>query len=315
MSTKRTISDLLSVRYGGPNRGMDIHKQAVGIEVEIERYPRSELLAYAGILSNDRWFAEPDGSLRNHGTEFKSSALSPQELVVACDELKAMLQYQHCEVTERCGVHVHLNFLQHTEEELLNFLFIYTTIEELLSLISGDRLTNVYCTGISESYLGNDVIEAMRLMYTGLQTGSPWLLDAPVITRRDGAKYASVSLVRLFDLGTVEIRLHEGTKDVDRIYMWVEILSALRKAATNRKIHEVMVAMDGEPRQVLLDLLYPHCGYFMKELDKVLDRPSLVYDLFRKGYYRAVGIINAPTWNTSHINNLISSRNGINRRL
>lgn len=190
----------------------------VGIEIEVE----GERLPYMEKF----WKNEEDGSLR--GPETREYVLAePMKLVdakVALDHLD--FRYQQCKTevydSVRAGVHVHVNVQDLNIIQLYNFMVLYLVLEEVLVKWCGPyREGNLFClrAGDADYLLGELQNAVTNKRFDRLHS--------------DGLRYASMNVKALGTYGSLEFRAMRGTRDLNLIYKWAEVLVGLREVAKN----------------------------------------------------------------------------------
>lgn len=292
MFAERTLRSALSLR--GLNRGQGVSRDAVGIEVEVE-HPHRSPFDIPG--PNPPWIITEDGSLRN-GAEFVSTPI--EDYVAPLEYLGRYLSDQGYVVNERCSVHVHLNILDMTEREVLNFILLYTAFERLLNRISGNRDTNTYCLSIYQSM--EDYRDLVNKMKEDIYSGScfnNFIHNSPESrTRRSPRRYACLSLVRAREIGTIEVRSHEGTLDMMRVSRWVTYLMCLKKAALEMTPEFLLECLDDTPSEIFSQVFREHLEDFtadyLKDIPATDYNIAAMYDQYRKGFYCAASLYRSP---------------------
>lgn len=134
------------------------------------------------------------------------------------------------EASPRCGLHVHIDVLDLTIEQMKLFLAYAMSVDRALFNLtdSSYRMGTVFCRLSSEQRYH---IDALRHLSACNQRGFQELLGST------GAKYSSINLSRLQSLGTVEFR-HFSVPSVaeDLLYIYNLILS-IRSAALGDTSH------------------------------------------------------------------------------
>lgn len=200
----------------------------VGIEVEVEKVP-----PFDSIFG---FRAVEDGSLRNNGMEFVSVPIRGQNIHYLLHALMAKLG-KGAEFTERTSIHVHLNVRRMTVEQLVTLLITYIVVEQSLyrfiKRAGFERSRNIFCVPLSESqhYLG-----VPYLIYLLKNNDIGALLNN---IHHYWRKYSGLNLLPIHTQGTVEFRQLGGTKDVDVILDWVNIIQCLRVYALSHNLDEV----------------------------------------------------------------------------
>lgn len=99
-------------------------------------------------------------------------------------------------VNSTCGLHVHLDQHGATQNESIDLAHkIGNYLPALLKLVPESRRSNTYCK--------------------------------PTVSSLSGCRYHAVNLTALESHGTIEIRLHSGTTDAQKIINWVSILQSI----------------------------------------------------------------------------------------
>lgn len=188
----------------------------VGIEIEVE----GENLPYCEAF----WNNEEDGSLR--GKESREyvlkKPLSLQGAREALNYLGAMYEANETKVDDsvRAGVHVHINVQQLNMVELYNFITLYLILEEPFVKFCGPtREGNLFCLrSIDAGFLLSQLqISAESKHFTNL-------VD-------DSLRYSSINVKALGTYGSLEFRAMRGTRDLDLIHKWAEVLLNLREVS------------------------------------------------------------------------------------
>lgn len=188
----------------------------VGIEIEVEGKRLPITVRY--------WRMEHDGSLR--GEENKEYVLAkPSTLAQAKIALKYLgIKYKEYDSvvddSVRAGVHVHVNVQKLNIVELYNFMTVYIILEELLVKFCGQyREGNLFCLRSSDAdYL-------LHCLKVAAKTQRFRMLVT------DELRYASMNVKALGNYGSLEFRSMRGTRDLNLIYQWAEILVGLREVA------------------------------------------------------------------------------------
>ena len=210
----KTVMDWFGLRHSLRTAG------DVGIEIEVEGVNLPRVGKY--------WRMEKDGSLR--GPENMEYVLDkPMSLKDAYKALKYLsVSYNKNKTdvhdTVRAGVHVHVNVQHLNIKQLFNFITLYLILEELLVKFCGEfRQGNLFCLRSSDaSFLLQRLKQAARGKRFDL------LVD-------DGLRYSSMNVKALGTYGSLEFRAMRGTRDLDLVYSWAELLVGLRETALQYK--------------------------------------------------------------------------------
>lgn len=206
-------------------------KGIFGVEIECE----GEGLA---VMETKYWKTEADGSLRGHFPDKSAewvfnSPLSFNEAVKAINQLSSTQKECGAKInfSFRTSTHVHVNMQDLTEDQVLNFIYTYVLIEEvLLNFCGPSRKANRFCLSIND---GEGTLDFLNQMFR-LGVGS---------VRRfheNEVRYAALNIAALNKYGSIEIRSMRGTLDIDVLTTWLCALGNLRSFATERThVHEI----------------------------------------------------------------------------
>lgn len=199
-----------------------VENKLIGIEIEVEQ-------AAVG-FSSPFWAVERDGSLRNHGLEYKTVyPTKVGDLWLALKEYKRWVEESRKEFarafqsTERCSTHVHVDVRLMDEEDIQKLVAIYVLLEDALFNYCGpDRKQNVFSVPLNS--IGLYEMSARDLI-------------------QNWDKYSALNLRTIGQFGTVEFRGMVGTDNIEYIMTWTVICALL------------VVAAELTPKQVLWDML------------------------------------------------------------
>ena len=228
------------------------------------------------------WKVTTDGSLGDYmrGVEVVSPALPPlqgeegiAEMVRVCKALTAF----GCEITNDCGMHVHVGVADQGLAFFKRIVRLYQTYEPVLdAMMPRGRRAN-------------------RNNYTRTMTAvSPALVaQAPTINALAGAiqnasrayepRYHKVNVVAFNRHKTVEFRHHSGTVDAEKSEMWVRLCMKMVEAAKNPAI-VFDTATGSAPRNggrpgtkvhTVIDMILRDGGASREEIIARVDWPSI----------------------------------------
>lgn len=188
-----------------------LDEPAIGWELEVEGYIKAhfsdELLNIPKYIYLD---TVEDNSLKNHGIEFVTKGglsginlyNSLLEIAWVNENIKNGFLFSH-----RCSFHAHLDSAHFTYGQLKAFIMTFILIEPFLfSLCESHRKANSYCTPLNNLLIKQSGLDNIPFADT---------------------KYWSLSLNRLYDLGTLEIRMLHGTASISTLQQWLRILQNL----------------------------------------------------------------------------------------
>lgn len=203
----------------------------IGVEIELENVDNPNLFENQDLSTCKKmlWVQKADGSLRNNGQEFITAFgttvnLLPLSLTVLDHYL---IQNKPAAIANaRTGLHVHYNVQGLSLYELMNVLFLYSTIEPAFFFYSGNRFDNIFCVPWCENkYTIGDIIlgSAFSSKYN----------RADQFRWRNYSKYCGLNVSTVATFGTLEFRMHKGSKNTEEIMNWVKTIDALFTYAKN----------------------------------------------------------------------------------
>jgi hypothetical protein len=195
----------------------------LGVEVEAESVKgwNADLDARAGY-----WLSKEDGSLRNGGMEFVfAEPLFGADAVAAVEYLCKTAQLNKWSISERTGLHVHVDVRSMELEQFRLMLTTYALMEPLVYNWVGDRRQeNMFCLPWYHADTDIDLIAYV------LSRGEKEPLKAKQVLK-DLKKYTGLNLTATYNFGTVEYRQLKTTFDFNRIIMWLNIVLSIKKFA------------------------------------------------------------------------------------
>jgi hypothetical protein len=187
-------------------------KRFVGLELETENESNEdaeyiEIDDADEILKNDddlktTWRAKGDGSL-NNGIEFISKAINGDLLLSEIKTATQKISNMGLIVNKNCGFHIHIDARDLKENDLKKVYVVYTTFEkEFLKMVAKSRLNNHYCQKLEKDYFN---------------------LDKPSFIEKfvNGGRYKTINFNAYSKHKTIEIRIHQGTLNADKIQKWI----------------------------------------------------------------------------------------------
>lgn len=188
----------------------------LGIEIELEGEALPEEV--------QDWRVENDGSLRGESKEYvfpRPTDRKEAELKLKRLNL-TLLRNNNTKIydTGYAGIHVHVNVLDMTPEDVLKFAFLYYTVEELALRFCGENRTgNLFCLPLSAA---NYPLRLVRQAFSEQEL---------VVLNDDDIRYASLNWKALPQYGSLEFRGFRSTTDRKDILAWVDILLEMRAKA------------------------------------------------------------------------------------
>jgi Putative amidoligase enzyme len=187
-----------------------------GVEIEVEGNNLPQ------VFCGKYWRCDKDDSLKAGFEAWEYVMYKPLDLKgvrEALDVLEAAYEECRSEVvnTITAGVHVHVNVQDFTVKQLFTFITTYFTLEELLLTYCGaSREGNHFCLRARDAeFIVHELcLAAFKKNFANLNT--------------DNIRYCSLNVLSLFSYGSIEFRAMAGTRDLDSIYEWVEILDRVK---------------------------------------------------------------------------------------
>jgi hypothetical protein len=195
-----------------------------GVELEIENCERG--MQVGGMR------VETDGSLRNEGLEFITEPMELNSLIPCLTAFFAKNKLTERNYSERTSIHVHTNCTDLTPTQVASICVIYQVFEKVLfNFIGNDRERNIFCVPWSETTVNFRTVNA--LLANDLYVAKEW------------HKYTALNLNPLTTYGTIEWRHMEGTCDLERIILWLQIIGAIYAYATSLSYEDVLKSVIG----------------------------------------------------------------------
>lgn len=247
---------------------MDLKDQKFGIEIEMTgvtreqaagvaaeyygtsvRYRGTQYDTYTALDSQGRvWKFMRDSSIRQERMErgkrvpatdaYKTEMVSPictYADIIPIQEMVRKLRAQGALVNSSCGIHVHINAEPYDARTLRNLTNIMASKEDLIYKaldVSVDRKDR-YCRPVDQRFLEQvnarkpkSMEEVERIWYDGESRRSH---------HYDNSRYHCLNLHSVFQKGTVEFRLFNGTLHAGRIKAYIQLCLAISAQALNQK--------------------------------------------------------------------------------
>ena len=153
-----------------------------------------------------KWVKHNDDSLKLQGIEYTLLTWHDH----AQENLQVLFNNLRPTISTRCSVHVHINALDMTIENVKTFLLYYMIFEKALYNYSGKRWKNIFCVPLNTWYFN------LRHISHFSKVG-------------DWSKYAGLNLGALYQHGTLEFRQMTGNTNPLYITTWVNMIVSLKK--------------------------------------------------------------------------------------
>lgn len=197
----------------------------IGIEIEMEGTNLH--------INCPGWLEAHDGSLRGESAEYVlRRPIKQKDVDKYLDRLTKALKDNGAVLipSDRCGVHIHINCQQMTQEEVFKYALLYFVVEDLLTKWCGEtREGNLFCLRAKDA-------EALVMFLTeAIQRDNIALLTGKDI------RYAAINFTSLAKYGSLEFRALETPKDFSVIKKWIELLINIRDASKHYKeLHQII---------------------------------------------------------------------------
>ncbi len=221
--------------------------QLIGIEVEVE--------GIHNLVTPLRyWELIDDGSLRNHGFEFRTPAFPLKFVATIIGELYQELATsnpQH-DFSERTSIHVHFDFRQKTTEDIFKLYLLYAMCEPcLFEFSSPQRKQSTFCIPLKDSLRIDAFHNYLNILKKDGFIGSGLIMSC--LEDLCPGKYSALNLRNLANshqgnrdggaahtgCGSIEFRHLEGTADYKKVTQWVKLLNNLIESASELSMQEI----------------------------------------------------------------------------
>ena len=172
------------------------------------------------------WFVKTDGSLRDYGVEFVTDKLFGHDLICALDELSDLLKNTKHNISDRCGIHIHIDVRDLSPEEYERFVLDYIIFERILFRYCGvNRQENLYCMPFCKSdsfkHIMSDISHCIKTKQKFITFVSNF------------ERYSALNLSATSKYGSLEFRQLPTTNDMSRVLEWINIIMCLKKNSYN----------------------------------------------------------------------------------
>lgn len=230
-------------------RGKMLANTAIGIEIELE--------GFGGVrpVPEAYWRIEGDGSLRNHGREYVlKRPLRGEKVTAALEALrKTFVKYEvKPNASHRTSVHIHIDCIDMTFGQAGKYALGLVMFEKvMLNWVDNRRTHNPYCVPIGNDALHVEAISRFihdkgRKCDEGRDNyAAQYHLNAILdILLQEDARYSTINLCSLKKYGSIEIRMLEGTYDVQRLTEWINLLIAIKLWAKRMDTEDIQMLFD-----------------------------------------------------------------------
>jgi hypothetical protein len=213
------------------------YKYGIELEVIIDRDQVTRLSdkIRAGRLP---YTIKHDGSVRSSDYEKQgieiacSRPLNYTQLERSSKALCRILRDTEASINKTCGFHLHMsNKRFYNQKNLKKIVYTWSAVEDILySTQPKSRYNNDFCKRVLQKYVGTG--------YSMPKAKSELIRELHAIDR-----YYSLNLSAMGRHGTLEVRLHAGTTNSEKVLKWVELVMAIYDYALtsfdNEKVTEL----------------------------------------------------------------------------
>ena len=219
----------------------------VGYHIHMTGYHGNTCYTCGGTVSGyQHWKLETDSSAtsgmanagprpNNQGGELVSPVLAGEAGLEEVRKVMQALRSVNAKVDRRHGMHVHLGVADITGDNRARLFTNYKQMQKtLFKLVATYRQHNHYCTPVS----------AMRL--------DDWANASRFSRGISGSHSDAMNVENIRRIGTIEMRMHQGTLNGKKATEWVKLLVAFFDASLNG----VVIDLNDDPITVLKDSGY-----------------------------------------------------------
>lgn len=205
-----------------PDDRFVLPSQQIGLEIEAEGVDADRAIAWTGRGSSVHWTATRDSSLHDFGLEFVfRKPLYGKSLWDAIHNFCDFAKEGKYRVSERTGIHVHLDISDMEMSQLINMLSIYAVLEPCLFEWEGNRRQeNIYCIPWGMSTFA---AKQVSRLVSGIH-------PKKIMDMGNRYKYSALNLSAIPKFCTVEYRHLRTVYDPRKIIEWINLIMMIKKA-------------------------------------------------------------------------------------
>lgn len=262
--SNHTIGELFSIYYD-PRSGMHSNKLVdsdvfCGIELELEEV--GGLYDHKHLLQSNLWRWIDDPSLRGSACELVTGTdggepIKGRDLENAIESIRyvsgKLASIDNLpSLSRRTSMHVHIDVTGLTKLQYRKLILLYIMFEQLIfDQLANGRDSSNYCVPITRTL---DLVRHLKKTISSSDISSTGLQRMC----RNWPKYTSLNLAPTGCIGSIEFRMFHGCFDADTIYLIVNTLLSLRKAAVDDSIQveELPGQVSGKGYQYVVDRVF-----------------------------------------------------------
>lgn len=224
----------------------------IGLEMEVENADNNMVTVYPA------WTSRDDGSLRNNGTEYVSVPIAGRRIHFAINQFYDNIN-SDCHFSPRTSIHVHLNVLDLSIDQIAVLLLTYALFErQLYAFIGSDRDKSNFCVPMYES--------SYKTIKYFLNNNESW--QAPQLER---SRYMGLNVDAVRKFGSLEFRHLEGTKNKEKLVHWINLLFRLKIYARENTLEYVKGRINklnsDSSYQALFNDVFSSCAWYLNARD------------------------------------------------
>lgn len=217
-------------------------KEYCGVEVECRNRRRNKNCFIGDETDEFKINQYTDGSLNSGGVEFSTQPINGDLLFDSLEKFSNKLKLREYFTDSSCGCHVHISTPKDDLDLLKKILIFYRKFEGyFMKAMPSNRRSNSFCNSTSKYYkfsdsdisLCKDLISFKKMIYNDTYVHDPK-------NKYDGTRYCWINLHSIFHRETMEIRLHPGTIESDKINKWLLIHLKIRSFLNNNSIKDII---------------------------------------------------------------------------
>lgn len=226
------------------------------------------------------WKGAKDGSLRGESLEYiLKKPLSYDKTLEAFSELRNWFVY--CQSTLipsfRTSLHVHVNMLDLTKEQIVSFIYLSHLVEDVLVRYCGEtRIGNRFCLRTRDAEW-----KVKQLKYWISQS------DYRGRLRQETLKYSAINIATLSSYGSIEFRSMRATVDENELIPWLSVLQNLYDIAIIVPVKEIEEIARNKPEEIINVVFKEHLPKF--EYEGMVDDVRMAHSLLIEIPYTKVG--------------------------
>lgn len=217
-----------------------------------------------------------DGSITSpddtYKAEIRAGVYSDANVEEKIAEICEIANSHNANVNKSCGYHLHTSHTKFLQRPTINRLVhVWSAIEDVLYLTQPQsRFNNHYCRRLLRPFIGGS--------YENLPKQKREI--AQKLSNLD--RYTSLNLKSLSKHKTVEVRLHSGTLDKDKIINWIKLMKAIYEYVfyfyDKDVVHKILnMPINTEKVQIVFELLQLSDelkAYFTNRINKFYDESN-----------------------------------------